>query len=38
VIVIVISFAVGSNVIYNISWLRSLLSALKLTTAKSNTK
>lgn len=38
VLVIVISFATGSNVIYNIQWLRSLLATFKLASAKSEKK
>ena len=38
VLVIVVSFALGSNIIYNISWVRALLAAMKITTKKSDVK
>jgi hypothetical protein len=34
VIAIVVSFALGSNVIYNVDWIRNLLSGLKLAPPK----
>ncbi len=34
VLVIVVSFAAGSNVIYNVDWLRALLAMLKILPAK----
>jgi hypothetical protein len=34
VLVIVVSFATGSNVIYNVDWLRALLAMLKIVPAK----
>lgn len=34
VLVIVISFATGSNIIYNVDWIRSLLAMIKLVPAK----
>jgi hypothetical protein len=34
VLVVVISFATGSNIIYNVDWIRSLLAMLKLAPAK----
>jgi hypothetical protein len=37
-IVIVLSFAAGSNVIYNVEWIRALLAMLKILPAKSTTK
>jgi hypothetical protein len=36
VIFIIISFAVGSNVIYSVSWIRDLLAALKIVAKKSD--
>jgi hypothetical protein len=36
VIIIIVSFAVGSNVIYSITWIRDLLAALKLVAKKSD--
>ena len=34
-IVIIVSFAIGSNVVYDITWLRNLLAGLKLAPKKS---
>jgi hypothetical protein len=34
VLVIVVSFATGSNIIYNVDWLRALLAMLKIVPAK----